>query len=245
MAESQAGPAGMSEGARLAGIFWEPKPVFQDLAERPRFWVPLLLLTVLSVAYIVSFSQRAGWEGLFRRQFESNSRVQQLSPEQREQALAQSMKFAVPMAYASAVLGVPIATLVVAAILLGIFNLAGGANLKFAQAFSITCYSFMPSALATILAMVVLFLKDPADFDLQNPLPLSLGAFLGPQDAAAWIRSVANSFSLFTIWLILLLALGLSTAARRMTFAKGLALVGVPWGIWVLLRAALAGVTGG
>ena len=87
-------------------------------------------------------------------------------------------------------------------------------------------------------------MKDPADFDVQNPLPLSPGAFLSTQDTAAWIRSLASSLNLFTIWLILLLALGLSTASRKMSFAKGLALVVAPWAVYVLIRAALAGITG-
>ena len=56
----------------------------QDLAVHPRFWVPLLILTTLSVVYIVSFSRVVGWEAVFRRQMESNARIQQMPAEQRE-----------------------------------------------------------------------------------------------------------------------------------------------------------------
>ena len=76
----------MGEAGRLVGIFWEPKPVFQDLAERPRFWVPLILLTLISTVFIIAFSNRVGYESVIRRQMESNTRVQEMSAEQQEQA---------------------------------------------------------------------------------------------------------------------------------------------------------------
>ena len=58
----------MSEAGRLAGIFWEPKPVFESLDARPRFWVPLILTSVLAVLYIAAFSRVVGWESMLRRQ---------------------------------------------------------------------------------------------------------------------------------------------------------------------------------
>jgi hypothetical protein len=37
---------GMSEISRLAGVFFEPKKAFADIAARPRWIVPLLLMIV-------------------------------------------------------------------------------------------------------------------------------------------------------------------------------------------------------
>ncbi len=86
---------------------------------------------------------------MIRRQIESNPRLEQMSAEQRERAVEQGMKFGVPMGFAGAVLGPTATYLVVAGILLGCFNLLGGAGLRYPQAFSITCYSFLPTALST------------------------------------------------------------------------------------------------
>ena len=245
MTEAQAPPGGMSEVGRLTGIFWEPKPVFQDLAVRPRFWVPLILLTALSLAYMISFSRVVGWETMIRRQMDTNTRIQQMPAEQKERAIQQGMAISVPLAYVGATVGMAVGSLAIAGVLLGVMNLLGGAGLKYRQAFSITCYSFLPSALATILAMVVMFLKDPEDFDLQNPLPLNLGAFLSSPETAAWLKALARSVDLFTIWIILLMALGFSTAAgKRLPFGKALTLIVLPWAVFVLLSAALAGLTG-
>ena len=244
MPEQQVSPAKMSEAGRLAGIFWEPKPVFEGLAVQPRFWVPLILLTILSLVYLTSFARLVGFESLTRRQLETNPRTAQLPAEQRERAIQQGTRIATPMAYVGGALGVTVSTLVVAGVLLGCMNLVGGAKLRFRQAFSITCYSFLPSGLATILALVVMLLKDPADFDLQSPLPLNVGAFLDRGAVGGFLHSVAGSLDLFSLWVILLLALGFSTAAKRMSYGKALALILLPWGIYVLLKSALAGLTG-
>src|ERR1043165_8104716 len=39
---------GLSEGSRLAGVFFEPTKTFDDVAARPHFWTPLILFHLLS-----------------------------------------------------------------------------------------------------------------------------------------------------------------------------------------------------
>ena len=41
----------MSEFSRLTGVFFEPGKTFADIAERPRWLVPLLLVIVAGVAF--------------------------------------------------------------------------------------------------------------------------------------------------------------------------------------------------
>ena len=244
MTEQADQPGRLGEAGRLVGVFWEPKPVLEDLAAHPRWWAPLILLTVLSLVFVVALSQVVGWDTAIRQQIESNPRVAQMPAEQRERAVQVGARFASSMGYAGAVSGIAVSTLVVAGVLLGIFNLLGGADLKYRQAFSLTCYSFLPIGLSTILSLVVMLLKDPADFDLQNPLPLNLGAFLNPATTARWLHALAASFDLFTLWVVLLLALGFSVAARRMRFGKSLLLVLLPWSVVVILKCGWAAAFG-
>lgn len=237
MATPETAPQSLSEAQRLLGVFWEPKPVFADLAARPRWWAPLILMTALSLAYIVMFSRVVGWETFMRHQFETNERVQQMPPEQREQALEQSVKFAAGFGYAGAVLGVPVSILAISAVLLGIFNGLAGAELRFRQVFSITTYASLPSALGAVLAMVVMRFKNPEDFDLQNPVPLNLGAYLDPTTTPKFLHAIAGSLDLLSLWVILLLALGLSTAAKNLSYRRALVLVLAPWAVYVLIKA--------
>jgi len=51
----------MREAARIFGIFWDPGRVFEDLAAQPRCWTPILLATVVSLAFTAALSRRIGW----------------------------------------------------------------------------------------------------------------------------------------------------------------------------------------
>jgi hypothetical protein len=44
--------------------------------------------------------------------------------------------------------------------------------------------------------------------------------------------------------MILLLAVGISVAARKISFTKAVILVAAPWLIWVLISSGLAGMMG-
>lgn len=241
-------PQGMSEAGRLTGIFWEPRPVFEDLAQRPRFWVPLLILTAFAVVYMVTFSRVVGWESVYRQQLTSNPRLDQMPPEQKQQALQTMTKIVGPMASIAAAVGPAMGMLVISAVLLGCFNLLGGAGIKFRQAFSITCYSSLPSVLATIGALTVMLLKNPEDFSLQNPLPLNVGAFLAPGATAPWLLRLATSIDAFSLWSILLLALGFSIAAgqkkAKMSYGQALMLVLIPWALYVVVVVGIAAIGG-
>ena len=248
MEEQTAQPESMGEIGRLTGIIWEPKPVFENLAARPRWWAPIILLTVISVIFVFTFSRVVGWEGYVRQQIDkqaqTNPQMAQMSPEQRERAVELSTTIAKYGGLGGSLVGVTLSTLLIAAIMLGSLNLLGGAGLKFREVFSVTSYSFLPSAISSLLAIVVMLLKNPEDFDLQNPLPANLGAFLSTQTTPKWLIALAGSFDLFIFWIMLLMALGFSVVAKRLSFGKSLTLVLIPWAVYVLIKVGVAGITG-
>ena len=108
---------------------------------------------------------------------------------------------------------------------------------------AIVSYSCLPMLIQTALSMVVLFLKDPEEFDLQNPLMFNVGAFLSRETPAA-LRAVGSSIDFFSLWIMILIAIGVSTAARKISFGKALAAIMVPWALFVILKsmAAAAGL---
>jgi hypothetical protein len=230
----------VSEGGRIVGTFWEPKPVFEDLAQRPRWWVPLILLTLLSICYVFAFSHLIGWSTFIQHEIQSNPRLQQLPLEQQARIIEQQARLGPIMGYVGAAIGLPLSVLVVAGVLLGIFRSLGGADLTFRQVFSVTCYSYLPSGLASVLSMVAMRFTNPADFDIRNPLALNLGWFLDPETTAKWLHSAAASLDLFSLWTLLLIAGGLAVAARKMRFSKSLALVVSAWIVWVAVKSGWA-----
>ncbi len=229
----------MSELSRLTGVLLDPKTAFTDIARRPRWLVPLLLICLASVAYLYTYSQRVGWEHFMRQTIESNPRTENLPVAQREAIIRQQVRLASTFGYVGAVVGPPVYALVIAGVLLFLFNLILGAHLAFRQVFGITCYASLTGVVGTALAILMMFLKQPEDFDLRNPTAFNIGAYLDPQATPKWLMSLGTSIDLFSLWTILLLAVGLSVASRGISFGKALAWVVAPWLLWVLVKMVL------
>src|SRR5205085_7020709 len=94
-------------------------------------------------------------------------------------------------------------------------------------------YSFLPTLVSSLLALLVMYLKAPEDFNIQNPLAFNAGAFIA-NDAPAWLKGFASSFDLFSFWIMGLMAIGVGAAARKMTFGKAFATILFPWALYVL-----------
>jgi hypothetical protein len=239
-AENAAPPLG--EAGRITGVFIDPKKAFADIAARPSWIVPLVLLIVVGLAFTYIFTTRIGWDRYFHQIAETNTRMQQLDAQARENAIQMQSKFAPIGGYVFSVIGTALAALIVGGVIVLISKMAG-ASLKFKQTFAIGAWAMLPRFIAGILAIVVMFIKNPEDFNLQNPLAFNLGAFMEPPpNSGKFIYSLATSIDLFTIWSILLVAVGISVAARKVPFSKAVVLVVGFWLIWVLAASGLAGM---
>jgi Yip1-like protein len=223
----------MNEPARLFGVFYEPGKVFADVAERPRWIAPMIVSILFAMAFTYAISSHIGWEQTIRQTLANNPRAADLPADQRELAVTRGAKFASIAGWVGAVAGPPFFTLVVAGILTGIFNGLLGTELKFIQMFSITAYAFLVRGLYTMLLILILYLKPPEDFNIQIS-PFSPAAYMNAKESPKWLMSLAGSLDLFTLWTIVLLAIGFSVAARKLSFSKALTTVAIPWLILVV-----------
>ncbi len=234
--------AGMSEISRLAGLFFEPGKTFADIAARPSFMLPLILMIVAALSSSYVMGQKVGWERMFRHQAETNSRMQTLSPADRENAIAMQVKFASIGAYVGPILFPILGGLIEAGILLGIVAGIMSAPVRFKQVFAVVCWAGMTYLVSAILTIVVIFLKNPDDFNMQNPLAFNPAAFMDPQTSSKFVYSLASSLDLISFWAIFLIATGLKAAAgKKLSFGGALFSVVLPWGVYVLGKSALAG----
>jgi hypothetical protein len=109
--------------------------------------------------------------------------------------------------------------------------------------FAIIWYASLPGVIMALLAIAVMFMKAPDDFNLQNPLVFNPGAFMDPLTTSKFLYSVASSLDLFRLWTLVLIAIGLKAAGGKQLSMGGAATaVFLPWAIWTLGAAALAGV---
>jgi hypothetical protein len=231
----------MSEGSRLLGVFFEPGRTFADIAERPRWLVPLLIGILSSVLLIYLFSRHVGWVSTLERAMDNNRFVQQLPPEQRQKAFDQQLPLMPVFSYLAAILGFPIILLVAAGLATGIIRGLLGTPIRFVQAFTAMAYAFLPRVIYAGLSISVMFLKNPDEFDLQNAFASNPGAFMDPQKSSRFLYTVASQLDVFSIWVMLLMAVGLRAAGgKRLSFGGALFAVALPWAVWVLVRGGLA-----
>src|ERR1035438_3804053 len=137
--EEEPQPQGLGEASRLTGVFFEPAKTFADIAARPGFWAPLILIIAVSLVFMVLFGQHVGWERMMRHQFETNSRAAQMTPEAREQAIQVQVKFAPIGTYVFILVIFPLFWLAWAAVLLGIVKGMMSAQVRLKQTFAIIC----------------------------------------------------------------------------------------------------------
>src|SRR5580704_16742824 len=101
--ENQPETPQMSEAARLIGVFFSPGKAFADIARRPQWWIPLIIMAILSTVFLNAFTQRVGWESVIRPAIERNPSTQSLPAQQREQLIRTTAGFYKYVGYASPV----------------------------------------------------------------------------------------------------------------------------------------------
>jgi len=227
-------PAEISPIARVFGALFNPVPTFESIARRPDWILPLALLVLLGTAVGAELAQRVDWEQVINRQMDASSQAQQLSAEQRAQRVEVGTKVARGICCAAGILGSPILLLIFSGIYLGAFNVLANAGLRFEQSVGIVAHALMPSLISSVLAVIVLMVKDPGTIDPNHPLATDLYAFL-PADAPKWLQALGSSLELFFIWILVLVAIGFAAAnPRKVKRGTAFALVFGLWGVWVL-----------
>ena len=225
---------------RMLGALFSPKQTFEDIARRPSWLAPVILLTIINVALIAVFTQRVGWERFMQQQFEQSPRAAQMTPQQRAQAVERAASFAKVGGYIGAVVGFSILTLVIAAVLMGAFKLIAGAKIGYSNSAGVVSHALMPLGLASLLGMVILYLKDPDTVNLENLVGSNVGAVLA-SDSPRWLTKLGTSLDLFSFWTMVLLAVGFSAAdPKRVTLGKALGVVIALWAIYVLAKVGWA-----
>jgi hypothetical protein len=226
-------PAGMSELSRIAGVFVQPRKAFSDIAAHADWSVPLLLLIVSGSAFNLMMGQ-----GVFLQQMGKTPQLQQLPADQRDHLLAMAQTFLSIIPYFAPIV-ITIALLVIALVVWGVTSGILSAPVQFGRVFAIVTYAELPGVLKQILTAIVVQTKGAADINLQAPLASSLGAFMNPQTTSKFIYTVASGLDLFSLWIALLIAVGLKAAAgSKVSFGGALFAAVSPFALIVLLSAA-------
>ncbi|MFZ0332804.1 MAG: YIP1 family protein [Candidatus Acidiferrales bacterium] len=242
-------PQSMGAFARVIGAIVSPRATFRDIARKPGWLLPVLILIVINLAVIATFSQHVGWRTLIEKQDLQSRRAQQqmaqMTPEQKQHLIDLQAKAAPIFGYVGGVVGAPIVLLVVGAIFMGIFNATSSTALDFKTSFSIAAHAWMPLTILGLLGIVVMFLKPPDTVNIQNLVASNVGALLS-NSASMWLQTLCGSLDIFSFWVIGLLALGYSVARpKKLSMGTALAWVVGVWLVFVLVKTGLIAMISG
>jgi Yip1 domain len=226
---------------RIIGMFFSPGATFADIVRKPTWILPLVLIVTLSTGAVVALNSHFDWKSYVAQQIEKSPRAANLSAEQKQQQAETGAKFSPIFAY---VFGIPvpvIGLLVVTLALWGAFNLMAGAGADFKRSWAIVTHAFVPaSVIATLLFVLVLFLKPVGGFDLDNPVATNL-AILLPEDAAKWLVGLCKNVDLLEFWKVILLAIGFQALnPKKLKGGKAFTIVLSTFLVYVMIRTALA-----
>lgn len=235
--------ASISTIGRLTGVLFSPKRTFADIARKPTWAAPLLLLAVIWLGLNAVLVQRTDWMEVSKQQIEKNKfaarAFEQMKPEDREVAYQKAAQRAKTTRYVRGVIGWPLLVVIMSGIYLGAFKLIGGARINYVTSLAIVAYAHLPMGIRELLAIPVNLIKDGSAIDPENFLASNVASFLGG-DAPLWQTVLGGSVDIFGIWALFLVAIGFSAADPKKV-KLGTAF-GIVFGIWAVIVLFFAGL---
>jgi Yip1 domain len=233
-------PAKISPFGRVIGVLFSPKTTFEDIIRKPSWILPVILTTILSLAAVAVLNQRMNWREYMSEQIEKNPQAAQLSPEQKESRVDFGVKLTTYIVWLAGLIGPFVFVILVGGILMVAYNLLAGAGVRFSQAMAVVAHAGMTALISAPVFILVVFLKSPGTIDPNNPVATNLAAFL-PEEAAKWLVTLCKSIDIFTIWSLILMAIGFAAInPRKLKGAKSFTIVFLVWGMYVVIRTLFA-----
>lgn len=214
MMSSAVVPAGgepLSEGARVVDTFIAPSKTFQDINRSAMWWLPFLIIVIVSYAFVFTVDKKVGFERVSENQIRLNPKradqLDQLPPEQRERQMQIAAKFTRYVSYGIPVVSLAIFSLI-ALVLMGSYNFGAGAQVSFSKSMAVVVYSNMVGVIRAVLAIIALFAgADPETFNMQNPAATNLAYFIDPAQHNV-LFALGSWIDIVSIWMLCLTALG-------------------------------------
>lgn len=214
----------LSEPERIINTFIAPRKTFADVKRNPGWWVPWLLISAFSLAFVFAIGQKIGFEQLAQTEIGRSRRAEQferLPADQKARQMQITTSMMKGFSYASPVISL-IFFVVIAAVLMASFNFGAGAEIPFKTSLAVVVYGWLPNIVAAILGIVSLYAgADPEAFNLRNPVASNPAYFMDPTHNK-FLYGLASSLDVFNLWVVALLAIGYSSVSklkRSTTFA--------------------------
>ncbi|MEJ2580960.1 MAG: Yip1 family protein [Acidobacteriota bacterium] len=221
---------------RLWMMFTSPGDVFSDISIKPTWRLAMVILVLLGVGAQAFIMTHVDTVATILDSIEQQGR--ELSEAQMDTAIEQAEKFSKFGPIIGLVVA-PIAWVIMAAVFFIMLKLVSS-DTDYTRALSTTLHGYWPATVVQLILTAILIQrvgKVPQN-ELTNVVKANLGAFLSP-DSPAWLTAAAGTISVFNIWAVILLIMGFA-AVGKISRGKAATVVLVPWGVWIIAKAALA-----
>ena len=210
-------PAPLSEGARIVNTFIAPSKTFTDLRRSASWWGPWIVISIFSLLFIYAIGRQVGFEQISKNQIAHSKRADQfdkLPADQQAKQLQLSSKIIGIFAYGSPAL-ILFYFLISTVALWTTFKVGAAAETSFGQAYAIVMYASLPGIIGAILGTISLFAGvNPEGFDINNPVGTNLAYYLDADTTGKFVRGMASSVDLISIWTIVLIGIGFACTSK-------------------------------
>jgi hypothetical protein len=218
----------------LSNIFTAPQAAFGTIKERPRPWLPLLLI-ILSIC-IVQFTYMQVVDLAWF--IDSQLATSDLPIAQREQAVDSALQ--IPQWLYGFIAAGPTAVMIIAvyaliALYYTAVSFASNDGVKFGQWFGLIAWCSLPSVFGQLASLVNLAVVDARFLLPQQLNPLSFSSLLGiDPTGATMVESILLSLDVTTLWSTVLQILGYQAFTQSSAVKAALVVLG-PLALIVLL----------
>ena len=225
---------------RIIGVLFSPDATFASIARRPDWVVPLALIVILSLANGILISSRIDFGAPAREAMAQNKNMTQ---EQMDRAEKMSVGMGKVAKFIGPVIAIIVLLIVAGALLLTVRLMGGEGDFK--QAFSVTCYAWIPNIIQAIVLTIIVLAKGSTAINPQTipTIVRSNPAFLVDMKTQPMAFALLSSLDLFTIWVIVLLVIGFAYVGRISKAKAAVAVVSL-WAVTILFKLIPAALQG-
>jgi len=219
----QQGGGGMGAMLDLLKVLYEPGAVFQRVAEKPKFLMPFIGICIFQIVI-----------GIVNMPFLKAAMQAQMA--QAPAGSPDTSKFA-----AIGLIFIPIViaiVLVIGALLLWVLVSMVGGEGKFGTLLSVATYASVPSViLLSIVGAIILQLQGAQGLTSPQDMQPAVGLDLLVPGAKGFMGAVLKGINPFSIWGLVLTAIGVSTT-HRLSTSSGYVVATISFVIGVLIAGA-------
>jgi hypothetical protein len=242
--EGQPSEVGLSQVERVVDTFIAPSKTFKDILRSTSWWMPFLLLVLVTLGSTVVIEKQVGWGRVAENQIHQNPKQEEamssLTPEQRASRMDVTAKVWRYLSYGSfafILFFVGIFSLIYWAS----FNFGLGAKTTYGQVFAVSMYASLPRLLTGLLSILTLLFGNSADsYDARNPVGTNLAYYL--PDSGPALKAALGFFDIIGIWQLALLVIGMAIVAKVST-GKAAAVVVGWWVLGLIISVGIAAAT--